>query len=238
MGRMTESAPKCLTQLAGQALIQWQLSALHAAGVQEFCIVRGYQKQKIQMQGCEYRDNPRWASSNMLRSLQCAQDLLMNHEVIVCYSDILFHPHHVQALLAAQGDIRITYDLSWKVLWKQRFDSPLDDAETFSQYGGRLLEIGQKTSDMGRIDGQYMGLTAITPRGWQQIQAVLAPLGEPELDKLDMTSLFSLLLEQGIGIAAVPVDGKWCEVDTEHDYNIYRKQLQKAGSWKHDWRWQ
>jgi len=32
-----------------------------------------------------------------------------------------------------------------------------------------------------------------------------------------MTALLRLLLEQGVAINVVPVDGKWCEVDSEHD---------------------
>lgn len=238
MGAMTDTQPKCLIQLAGKTLLQWQVSALHAAGVNDLHIVRGYQKQAIQADGVWYRDNPHWASSNMLRSLLCEQDLLASHEAIVCYSDIVFHPDHIRSLLAAEGDIRITCDLSWKELWKQRFDDPLDDAETFVQREGRLLQIGKKAADVDSIQGQYMGLTAITPRGWQKIEGVLARLTRAELDGLDMTALFALLLESGIRIDTVPVDGKWCEVDTEKDAAVYVTQLVKPGVWKHDWRWE
>lgn len=237
MGAMTDTQPKCLTQLAGKTLLQWQLSALQAAGVVDLCIVRGYQKQAIQADGVWYRDNPHWASSTMLRSLLCVQDLLASDETVVCYSDIVFHPGHVRSLLATGGDIRITYDISWKELWTRRFEFPLDDAETFVLSEGLLLEIGGKSADIDSIQGQYMGLTAITPQGWRQIQETLAHLTKSEQDRLDMTALFSLLLDNGVGITAVPVDGKWCEVDTEKDIAVYTKQLMTCRVWKHDWRW-
>ncbi len=238
MGAMTDTQPKCLTRLAGKTLLHWQISALHAAGLKDLCIVRGYQKQAIQVDGVWYRDNPYWASSNMLRSLFCAQDLLAERGAIVCYSDIAFHPDHVHSLLAAEGDIRIICDLSWKDLWQQRFDDPLDDAETFVQREGRLLQIGEKTADIDSIQGQYIGLTAITSRGWQQINKVLTSLTIAERDGVDMTALFSLLLEDSTGISVVPVDGKWCEVDTEKDAAVYARQLMMSGVWKHDWRWE
>ncbi|WP_456412757.1 phosphocholine cytidylyltransferase family protein [Thiolapillus sp.] len=238
MGAATASRPKCLVELGGQSLLQWQLSALRAAGIDEPCIVRGYQRNAIQAAGCRYRDNPRWAHANMVRSLLCARDLLANREAVICYSDIVFHPHHLERLITANGEIRITYDISWAKLWRQRFTRPLEDAESFIHDGGRLLQIGSKVDNISIIQGQYMGLTAITPEGWRKLLGVLDTLSAEEQNSLDMTSLFSLALKKGIDINVIPVDGKWCEVDTENDLSLYHKLLAAPpGQWKHDWRW-
>ena len=67
----------------------------------------------------------------MVYSLYCAKDILEKETCIISYSDIVYHPNILKNLIAAKGNISITYDVLWKNLWKKRFKNPLDDAETF-----------------------------------------------------------------------------------------------------------
>ena len=54
----------------------------------------------------------------------------------------------------------------------------------------------------------------------------------------DVTALLQRLIRQHIKIVCYPTDGKWCEVDTQKDRDLYRKQLDnQVHSWAHDWRW-
>ena len=43
----TEDKPKCLLPLAGRTLLEWQLDALYAAGVEEMTIVTGFHHQLV-----------------------------------------------------------------------------------------------------------------------------------------------------------------------------------------------
>ena len=52
-----------------------------------------------------------------------------------------------------------------------------------------------------------------------------------------MTSLLQLLIEDGAEINTTPIDGRWCEVDSETDLRLYKHKLEHA-SWSHDWRWE
>ena len=135
--------------------------------------------------------------------------------------------------MQSNSPIGITYDTQWKSLWEQRFSDPLADAETFREKDGRLLEIGKKTQRIEEIQGQYMGLITLHTAGWKAIEQVCADLGEATA-KTDMTALIQLLLEKGILVAAVPVDGKWCEVDSQKDLALYERMLRNHG-WSHDW---
>ena len=52
-----------------------------------------------------------------------------------------------------------------------------------------------------------------------------------------MTSLLQLLLKDGVEIDTTPVNGRWCEVDSETDLRLYEHKLEHP-NWTHDWRWE
>jgi L-glutamine-phosphate cytidylyltransferase len=237
MGMLTDQHPKCLTRLAGKPLLNWQLEALHMAGIVDIGIVRGYKSEMISRPGYTGFQNPRWAETNMVVSLGCAGDWLTSETCIVSYSDIVYHPDVVKALMVANGDLVITYDRLWDGLWAERFADPLSDAETF-QVGedGALLEIGRRAKCREDIQGQYMGLLKFTPAGWRQVCSFLNLISQAQRDKLDMTGLLRNLLQEGVSIRTKAVDGRWCEVDCEQDVRVYESRLQSGNPWKHDWR--
>lgn len=237
MGMLTDGRPKCLTPLAGKPLLQWQLEALHAAGIDEIAVVRGYKSDMLSGPGYAGFESPRWAETNMVVSLSCAEEWLRSGPCVVSYSDIVYHPGIVKALMETGGDIVISYDRLWDSLWQERFMDPLSDAETFqAAENGRLLEIGRRAKSRDEIQGQYMGLLKFTSAGWRQVDSFLKGLPPFRRDKLDMTGLLRLLLEEGVAIQTRGVDGQWCEVDSQEDVQVYESRLQSGRPWLHDWR--
>lgn len=235
MGSMTDVLPKCLTRLMGRPLLDWQLWALREAGVDDVTVIRGYRRECLPGPGYATRDNEDWASTNMVATLACATDLLEAEPVIVSYGDIVYRPEHVRALQGAEDPIAITYDEQWRGLWDARFEHPEDDAESFVQRDGRLVEIGGRPRQLDEVRGQYMGLLRFTPEGWAEVRDCLAELDTQRRAKIDMTSLLRALLERDVRIGAVPVQGGWCEVDNAEDVALYERRADEA-AWAHDWR--
>ncbi|CAK0756432.1 L-glutamine-phosphate cytidylyltransferase [Azospirillaceae bacterium] len=240
MGSLTAEQPKCLTPFLGKTLLDWQIDSLTDAGLNKLTVLRGYRKELLISSRFNTIDNDDWSKTNMVATLRCAAHVLSQDSTVVSYSDIVYHPNHIRALSACDGDIAITYDRLWEKLWSIRFSNPLSDAETFLQKDGRLVTIGEKTNSFADVQGQYMGLLKITPRGWESIETLLGACSSEEIARLDMTSLLRRLLSANIAIHCVPVDGKWCEVDSASDVDLYLEQLNKAEAektrWDHDWR--
>ena len=225
MGGLTSEQPKCMTVLGGKPLVQWQLDALRGGGIEKVAIVRGYLPETFCLP-VHYFDNRRWADTNMVLSLAEARPWLRETPCVVSYSDIVYGQDTVARLVAADGDIVITYDPHWRKLWEMRFDDPLKDAETFKIDGtGHLLEIGRRAKSMDEIGGQYMGLLRFTPRGWQQVEDFLTTLTSEQADQLDMTSLLRQLLDRGVKIFTVAIDEPWYEVDSESDLRLYQQKF-------------
>jgi choline kinase len=222
--------------LSGRTLLDWQLDALRTAGVSDVAVVRGYRGSQIDRPGLVYFDNPDWAGSNIVFSLRCAREWLSSSPCVVSYGDIVYHPHLVSLLLKSSAAITIAYDLLWRSLWEERFHRPEDDAESFRVRNGLIVEIGRKGQPVDSICGQYLGLFKLTPTGWARMDEHLSRLNESVLRRLDVTSLLQSLIDQKVRIHAVPVRGRWCEVDHRRDVELYEHKIKTVKQWSHDWR--
>jgi len=233
MGDATASKPKCLNELKGKPLLEWQLISLRDAGIEEVTVVRGYRSDML-TGDFNVADNKRWSETNMVSSLFCVPS--SNSNVIISYSDIVYDSEHVKRLNDSEFDITITADRKWADLWKLRFDDPLDDAETFRSKDNCLIEIGGKTDDINEIEAQYMGLIKLSSKGWKIMYDLYQSFSDSKKDKMDMTSMLNELLEQNTPIRVVFVNGKWCEADSYSDILAYEKELDTNKNWQHDWR--
>jgi len=228
LGAMTDDCPKGMVPLLGKPLLQWQVDALKGAGIHDIGIVSGYMAKKINLSVTAYFENLRWQETNMVMSLVCAAEWLERYTCIISYSDIIYRVETATIIASAAGDITITYDPNWRKLWEERFDNPLEDAETFKiNESGRLLKIGAKAESMDDIQGQYMGLLKFTPEGWRIISSYLDELTRKQRDKLDMTALLSGLLDKGVEIQAFPINERWFELDNETDFEIIKKYFER-----------
>jgi choline kinase len=226
MGELTQDRPKCLVELGGRALLDWQLDALHGAGIEEIGIVRGYRGECLGGRGDRLFDNPRWAESNMVVSLLAAGAWLSEAPTIVSYADIVYGAGTVKALLdAPSAPVAIAYDPDWLWLWRQRFDEPLNDAESFRMDHGRIVEIGRRVRDIQEIEGQYMGLLRFEPEGWRAVGRLVRGMAPGDVDRLDMTSMLRRLIVGGTVVRGAAAAGRWGEVDSADDLELYERLL-------------
>lgn len=224
MGQLGDERPKCLVEFGGKPLIHRQVAALRRGGAQAVGVVRGYRAEMIDLPDLTYFHNERWAETNMVMSLTTAAEWLKAGPVIVSYADIFYRHELVRDLVAASGDLVITYDRAWRSLWGRRFVDPLADAETFrADLSGQLIEIGNKTSNIDEIGGQYMGLLKFTPQGWIEVEMQLATLDTRARDRLDMTGLLQRLLRQKVAIRTIGTNGQWGEIDNPSDIALYER---------------
>ncbi|QLQ25741.1 MAG: phosphocholine cytidylyltransferase family protein [Dechloromonas sp.] len=223
MKDLTGERPKCLVELRGKALLDWQLEALRAAGITEIAIVTGYKRELLGNRGLVEFHNARWAETNMVSSLACAQDWLQAEPCIVSYSDIFYCPMAVQSLMTCEASLAVTYDPNWLELWTQRFGDPLLDAETFRLTPEHTLaEIGNKPTSVDAVQGQYMGLLRFTPEGWAEVTRIRSYLSPEQCDKMHMTGTLQMVIEADcIQILAVPYEGVWGEIDLADDLAVY-----------------
>jgi choline kinase len=224
MKKLTDERPKCLVELRGKALLDWQLDALRGAGISDIAIVTGYKRELLTDRGLVEFYNPRWMATNMVSSLACATSWLTAGPCVVSYSDIFYDAAAITALIGCEASLAVTFDSNWRALWEKRFGNPLLDAETFRlRPDGTLAEIGNKPETVEEIQGQYMGLLRFAPAGWNEVVRIRAGLSSEERDRMHMTGTLQKVIEAGrIPVAAVPYAGEWGEVDSPDDLVSYQ----------------
>ena len=226
MKKLTDESPKCLVKLRGKTLLDWQLDAFKNAGISQIAIVTGYKREFLANRGLEEFYNARWAETNMVSSLACANAWLMEGPCIVSYSDIFYCVRAVTLLMENPLPLAITYDPNWLALWTRRFGDPLLDAETFKlNLDNTVSEIGNKPKSVEEIHGQYMGLLRFEPEGWVEILRICAALTSVESDRIHMTWVLQKIIESGkVSVNAISYNGEWGEVDSVKDLEAYHTE--------------
>jgi choline kinase len=229
----TLDRPKCLVEVNGLSLLDRQLSVLASEAIQPIILIGGYCGEMLERPEIEFRVNSRYAETNMVWTLFCAEDDLEG-EVLLCYGDIVYSRDVLRAILKSQADIAVTIDLDWESYWRARNENPLDDAETLKLAAdGKILEIGQKPNSLAEIEGQYIGLMKFSAKGVQLLKQTFhdAKLagdlrGKP-VENAYMTDLLQAMIDLDYRLEAVPVHGGWVEVDTVSDLlsDITKKRL-------------
>jgi L-glutamine-phosphate cytidylyltransferase len=228
---LTLDRPKCLVELAGRPLLDYQLDALHACDIHDIFIVTGHCAARLAPYGLPTRHNDAYASTNMVASLMCAADLLDGTEdVLIAYSDIVYEPRVIEALVRCPEPLCTTVDRQWLRLWQARQEDPLIDAETLRlDSQANIIEIGGKPKSIDGIHAQYMGLILVRAKTALLLPAVYRGLDQGRLyddkprHRMYMTSFLQWLVDHRTRVRAVLVDGGWLEVDSVNDLELYER---------------
>lgn len=223
LAERTKTIPKCMNKLWGRTLIDWQIDTLRQSNIHEIGIVVGYQAEKLKLDKVSIFENIHWEQTNVLKSLLSAREWLENSNCIIAYSDILYSKNIITKITKNQNDIVIPYKTNYLELWEQRFENPLIDLETFKlkEDQSLLLEIGNRTQNINEIEGQFMGLLKISAEGFNTIFKIVDLLSQDIINKLDMTGLLKILLENKIDIFTEASNEFWIEVDNVTDIELY-----------------
>ncbi len=229
--------PKCMAELAGRPLLHWQRDAFERAGLCRRVVVTGFAAERVPLlageSGVHCAD---WDSGGPLGSLLCVAPAVLEQGFVLGYGDCVWRAEWLRRLRTQPGDLVLPADRRWAELWRERWQHPLQDAESFRSAGGMLLEIGAPAAGMDLVEAQFMGLLGVRPAGWRCMHATIARLGAQRARRMDLTGLLAEMLQDGAEIRVLPVDGGWIELDTPQDLALYRRRLAAAGDWTHDWR--
>lgn len=227
---LTDHQPKCMVPYQGRPIIDHILEVLDGEGVGDIVVVDGYRhevlREHLKGRPVRFVHNARYADTNMVHSLFCAERELSG-DVIVSYSDIVYAPGILRALLRDDADLALTVDRRWRDLWRRRMEDPLADAESMKlDATGHITELGAVPADEHDIQGQYMGLIRFGARAAERVVRFYHGL-DPDaryrgrtLDGMFMTTFLQLVIDRLMPVKAVLVDGGWVEIDTLSDLDV------------------
>jgi choline kinase len=206
------------------------LEALAAGGfgAGDVVYIRGYKGDVIadRYPGLTYVRNDDWESNNILLSLLCARQELEDGFVST-YSDIVYRPEAVAALMRSPHDITLVCDTDWRRRYRDRSLHPESDGEKVRADGDRLTEISRRIP-AEEASGEFIGLVRMTAAGaktfldaFDSVRATHRP-GEyfregRAVEKAYLIDLFQHMLEAGADLHWLPIHGGYMEIDTLED---------------------
>ncbi len=229
----TDEKPKCMVDVGGRSILSYQLEAFDKNGVDDIHIVRGYLAERLVVDGATYHENADYQSNNILLSLFCAQSA-MDGPFVSTYSDIVYTPQVVQKALDSPHDIALVVDRQWHLAYEDREDHPPEQAELAEVDQDRVLRVGKQVGP-DHAAGEFIGLARYSARGARKLREVFEDVRQahgdedpfqaaPKLRKAYLTDLYCEMIDRGIDIGWVPIDGGWREIDTVEDLHRVRDE--------------
>jgi choline kinase/DNA-binding XRE family transcriptional regulator len=231
----TENLPKCMLDFGGKTLLQRQIVSYKACGIENINIIRGYKKNKINYKGLNYFHNPDYKDNNILNSIFYGEKVL-NGNVIISYSDILFDSHVVKRLLESEHDISVVVDIDWKGYYVNRKDHPLSEAENvIFNSNNEVVKIGKIATEKEEVHGEFIGMIKLNRRGaeifkqnFHRVKKLYwnKPFQRAKtFQKAYLTDMIQELSDIGIKVHCVIIEKGWKEIDTVEDYQKAIKEF-------------
>jgi len=224
----TENLPKCMLDFGGKTLLQRQLDSYKKCGVKDISLIRGYKKEKINYKGIKYFENNDYRNNNVLNSIFYAEKII-NGNIIISYSDILFDSSVVERALDSDNDISVVVDIDWRGYYVGRKDHPISEAENVIFNSNNEVEkIGKINTGKEEVHGEFIGMIKLSDRGteifkehFHRLKRIYwnKPFQRAKIfQKAYLTDFIQELVDIGIKVHCVIVESGWKEIDTVEDY--------------------
>ena len=211
---LTAERPKCLIDLSGRSLLEWQLDTLQEAGIGDIVVVTGFAEELVEevaerRSGVRTLFNPFYHVADNLGSVWMARAEL-DGDTLLLNGDTLVSPRLLRRVLEAEtGPIAVTVDE------KEAYDA--DDMKVLRD-GDRLLRIG-KALDPGQYNAESIGLLAFRGEGPSRFAGqVERMMRQPDGTRRWYLRAIDELAKAGADVRAVSIKGEeWQEVDFPED---------------------
>jgi choline kinase/DNA-binding XRE family transcriptional regulator len=233
----TENLPKCMLDFGGKTLLERQINAYRDSGIDNISVIRGYKKNKINYKNLNYFDNKDFENNNILNSIFYGEEVI-NGDVIIAYSDILFESNVVKRLLDSDHDISVVVDIDWRGYYVDRKDHPLSEAENvIFNSNNEVIKVGKIATDKEEVHGEFIGMIKLTHRGaeifkqnFHRVKKLYwnKPFQRAKIfQKAYLTDMIQELVDIGIKVHCVIIERGWREIDTVEDYEKALKEFKQ-----------
>ena len=224
----TENLPKCMLDFGGKTLLQRQLESYKQNRIKDISLVRGYKKEKINYKDIKYFENKDYKNNNILNSIFYAEKVI-NGNIIISYSDILFDKSVVERTLKSDHDISVVVDIDWRGYYVGRKDHPISEAENVIFNSNNEVEkIGKINTGNQEVHGEFIGMIKLSNRGteifkehFHRLKKIYwnKPFQRAKIfQKAYLTDFIQELVDIGIKVHCVIIESGWKEIDTVEDY--------------------
>ncbi len=227
--RISESVkniPKSMVKVNGKPIIEYQLSTLKKAGINEICVITGPYSEKFNIKNIEYVKDIEYENHDILGSLMQARKYFQT-DTIILYSDIIFESKIIEKIIKTKEDISIAIDMNWEEKYEGRTEHPKSEAENVEvKNDTEIIRIKKNITDANYRIGEFLGIMKFSMKGSElfieKYDEVINNKTDlfhdaPSISKAYVTDMIQELIDSNIKINPILISGKWCEIDTLQD---------------------
>ena len=223
----TKDIPKPLVEINGCSILERQVSLFKKNGIKDIVIIVGPQKDKFTLKDVRYIHDVDFDKHEQLGSLMAAKSEI-NDDVIILFADILFDEIVLNQILQSTDDMAIALDLDWEKSYLERTDNPSSEADKILIKNEKILKIS-KNIDSHNDDekiGEFLGIMKLSKNGGDILLKKYSNLKKHHVGSFHtansfqqayLTDMLQEIIDSGIDISPIVVDGNWCEIDTVED---------------------
>jgi len=237
LGELAKDTPKSLLDVNGQSILERQISVFKKLGISDITVIIGPHTEKFTFKNISFIQDKNYLEHDILSSLMLAHSIMYD-DVIVSYGDVIFDEHVLQPLINFKGSIGLCIDLNWEKNYDGRKLRLKQEATTVQIKNNMCTKIVDgrelakskikddlKYSNYERL-GEFVGLMRLSKHGStifikRYEELINSHIGSfhdaPSISQAYFTDMLQELIDNDIEILPIPVQGKWCEIDTIED---------------------
>ena len=233
LGTKTLNFPKGLIKINNNSIIGTQLELFNKSD--DIVIITGPNADKFNFKNVTYINDTNHKKHDVLGSLMVAKSH-MNNEIVTTYSDIIFDEKILNSIMEFKGDIGIAVELNWEKRYINRDQHPKSEADNVIIHNGEILKIKKNISESkdDQIIGEFIGLMKLSKEGAKIFKNKYSELEKthegkfhnaPSLERAYLTDMLQELINSGLKVSPIIINGNWCEIDTPQDIEIAKKNF-------------
>ncbi|WP_322906541.1 phosphoenolpyruvate mutase [Paenibacillus campi] len=223
LGELTRELPKTMLKINGKPMLTMQVDDLNKVGIKHVVVVRGFAKEKINLNNILTVDNMDFAETKELYSLYLAREHLQGSATVISYGDIVHKNYILNDLLNDDNEITIVVDADAQLTEADQDMVMTDKPYSRNLYSNTVKLTGMMlSSETQTYNGEFIGLWKASGDGIRIVQETLAYLAKrADFRSMTMIDLFNEIIKQH-PIAVKFIKSDWLDIDSILD-------LQKAG---------
>ena len=223
MGSLTEERPKAMLKVKERPILSHIVDVYNSHGIKDITVVRGFQKNAIDLPQLSYADNDNFSKTSELVSFEKALlEVDPVQDLFVSFGDVLFKPYLLQLMDDFQDEVVIVVDTQWQdSVNKERAADYVHCSEPHSRdsYSHEIfLKDSKEDMDPNMIHGEWMGVVKFSNKMVPALKQAMQKLKvSSDFDVAKFHDLFSFLVSEGHNIRIVYTTGHWLDIDTLED---------------------
>ncbi len=159
---------------------------------------------------------------------------LIQGEVIITYSDILFDEKILDQIIHSNTSIGIATDLDWEKNYAGRTEHPKYEADNVLIQDGKIIRIKKNLSSIQKNQqmGEFIGIIKLSKKGSEIFIKEFNKIKNkhsgpfqdaPSFEKSYLTDMIQELIDRNFLVEPIIICGRWCEIDTPQDLQNAKK---------------